>query len=56
MNKEEVKEYIESLKPGYKCRKCVWGKKIVEDKEYDIYNVMCLFPRCIKEKDKKEEK
>ncbi len=55
MTKDEVKEYIESRKPEYKCRHCVWGRKITDDKKYDIYNVMCLFPKCIKEKQKKED-
>lgn len=54
MTKAEIKELIESRKPGYKCKHCVWGRKITNDPKNDIYNVMCLFPKCIKEnKDKK---
>lgn len=32
------------------CKKCIWGRKITNDKQYDILNIMCMFNQCIKDK------
>lgn len=55
MTKEEVKKYIEDNKPENKCKRCVWGKTLIDDKKNNVVNVMCMFPKCIKSKDKQKE-
>lgn len=52
---ELIQKYEESTLPEYKCKKCIWGKTIMDDKEFGLVNVMCMFPRCIKTKHIKDE-
>lgn len=54
MNKKELEKIIEQSKPGYECKKCIWGKTLIDDKTYDVLNVMCMFPHCIKKKKKED--
>lgn len=49
MTFNEAKELAKKNTKEYKCSHCVWGNKIIDDKENNVVNVMCLFPRCIKE-------
>lgn len=46
------KETKEEKKKKERCMKCIWGKTLINDKNYNIVNVMCMFPKCIKEKKK----
>ena len=49
----QIKETKEEKEQKNKCKKCIWGKTLIDDKRYNIVNVMCMFPKCIKDKDKK---
>lgn len=48
--KESLKIDDQNLKKAAECKKCIWGKKLIDDKEYDVLNIMCMFNKCIKHK------
>lgn len=55
---ELIRKVEEQSKPEYKCKHCIWGKTIIDDRKNDYINIMCMFPTCIKTKHfkKNEEK